>query len=196
MLDFEPVSSHCLFQTSTAPALPGRSFQEKLPIEFEDEPRMNTNRWTSFAATTSRNAAHPGARASRPHKSWHSLAICSTRVDGNGAGAPLGHAVPAGRVDGCPIAGKPSATERWCMRAGRPRSRVGASSNRSCSSRVHTPACRSADRVDAAQLSRFAALRGPSCHFVDHSFFLLFQTSTAPALQADHSRVKQRVFIA
>ena len=37
------------------------------------------------------------------------------------------HAVPAGRVAGCRIAGKLSGTERECMRAGRPRSRVGRS---------------------------------------------------------------------
>ncbi|MCY3758427.1 MAG: hypothetical protein OXG96_11955 [Acidobacteria bacterium] len=36
-----------------------------------------------------------------------------------------GHAVPAGPVAGCPIAGKLSGRQRECMRAGRPRSRVG-----------------------------------------------------------------------
>ena len=68
-----------------------------------------------------------GAQASRPHKSWHSLGhllhpgrpaatpgLCSGRA----------HAVPAGRVAGCLIAGKLSGTQRECMRAGRPRSRV------------------------------------------------------------------------
>ena len=35
------------------------------------------------------------------------------------------HAVPTGRVAGCRIAGKLSGTQRGCMRAGRPRSRVG-----------------------------------------------------------------------
>ena len=104
----------------------------KQPIEFEDEPRMNTNRyeyrWTSFAATTSRNAAHPGARASRPHKSWHSLGhLLHPGRPATAPGLRFGRspAVPAGRVAGCPIAGKPSAAQRQCMRAGRPRSRVG-----------------------------------------------------------------------
>ena len=42
--------------------------------------------------------------------------------------------VRAFRVAGCPIAGKLSGTQPECMRAGRPRSRVGASSHHSCSS--------------------------------------------------------------
>ena len=65
------MGSFCLFQMSAAPAWCADHSRKELPIEFEDEPRMNTNRheyrWTSFAATPSRNEAHPGARASRPH---------------------------------------------------------------------------------------------------------------------------------
>ena len=68
------------------------------------------------------------------------------------------------------------------MRARRPRSRRGASSHPSCSARRHCP-CR---------CGRAVPLRGPSCVFVDSSFFRLFQTSTAPAPDdgADHTRVK------
>ena len=56
---------------SRAPPFGADHSRVKLPISFKDEPRMNTNRheyrWTSLAATPSRNEAHPGARASRPH---------------------------------------------------------------------------------------------------------------------------------
>ena len=73
---------------------------------------MNTNgheyRWTSCAATTSWDEAHPGARASRPHKSWHSLRqLLHPGRSATGPGLCFGrtHAVPAGRVAGCRIAG-------------------------------------------------------------------------------------------
>ena len=68
----------------------------------------------------------PGARASRPHKSWHSLThlLDPDRT----ATAPWlcfgrAHAVPAGRAVGCNIAGKLSGNPRDSMRARRPRSR-------------------------------------------------------------------------
>ena len=73
------------------------------------------------------NEARPGARASRPHKSWHSLGyLLHPARPATMPGLCFGraHAVPAGRVTGCPIAGKLSGTQRQCMRAGRPRSRV------------------------------------------------------------------------
>ena len=38
-------------------------------------------------------------------------------------------------------------------------------------------------RVDAAEPSRFVSLRNPSCAFVDHSFFLLFQAFDRHAKQ-------------
>ena len=71
---------------------------------------------------------HPGARASRPHNAGHSLAHLLHR--NQSATAPglcfdRANAVPSGRVAGRPIAGKLSGTQRQCMRAGRPRSRVG-----------------------------------------------------------------------
>ena len=144
---------------------------------------FRSSSWTSLAAMTSRDEAHPGARASRPHNSGKASPNSSTRVDrqrrrGSASAGPM-------RFPPAVIAGKPSGTERWCMRAGRPRSRVGASSNRSCSPREHTPACRSADRVDA-EPSRF----GPSCHFADHSFFVCFRQVPPPPWGADHARMK------
>ena len=76
--------------------------------------------------TLSWEEAHPGARASRPHKSSRSLAHLLHR--NQPAAAPClcfgrAHAVPAGRAVGCNIAGKLSGNRRDSMRAGRPRSR-------------------------------------------------------------------------
>ncbi len=70
--------------------------------------------------------AHPGARASRPHKSSRSFGHLLHR--NQPAAAPClcfgrAHAVPADRAVGCNIAGKLSGNRRDSMRAGRPRSR-------------------------------------------------------------------------
>ena len=83
-------------------------------------------RLCSLGVTMSWDEAHPGARASRPHKSWHSLAHLLHL--GRPAAAPWlcfgwAHGVPAGRVACYRIAGKLSARQRERMRAGRPRSR-------------------------------------------------------------------------
>ena len=77
--------------------------------------------------TLSWEEAHPGARASRPHKSSRSFSHLLHR--NQPAAAPClcfgrAHAVPAGRAVGCNIAGKLSGNRRDSMRAGRPRSRV------------------------------------------------------------------------
>ena len=82
--------------------------------------------YCALGVTLSWEEAHPGARASRPHKSWYSLThlldpdrtattpwLCFGRA----------HAIPAGSVAGCRIAGKLSDNRRDSMRAGRPRSR-------------------------------------------------------------------------
>ena len=76
--------------------------------------------------TLSWEEAHPGARASRPHKSSRSFSYLLHR--NQPAAAPClcfgrAHAVPAGRAVGCNIAGKLSGNRRDSMRAGRPRSR-------------------------------------------------------------------------
>ena len=75
--------------------------------------------------TMSWEEAHPGARASRPHKSSRSFGHLLHR--NQPAAAPClyfgrAHAVPAGRAVGCNIAGKLSGNRRDSMRAGRPRS--------------------------------------------------------------------------
>ncbi len=82
----------------------------------------------SLGATASWDEAHPGARASRPHKSRHSFAHLlhpARPAAATGLCFGLAHAVQAGRKDGCRMAGKPSGRQRKRMRAGRPRSRVG-----------------------------------------------------------------------
>ena len=76
--------------------------------------------------TMSWEEAHPGARASRPHKSSRSFSHLLHR--NQPAAAPClcfgrAHAVLAGRAVGCNIAGKLSGNRRDSMRAGRPRSR-------------------------------------------------------------------------
>ena len=76
--------------------------------------------------TMSWEEAHPGARASRPHKSSRSFGHLLHR--NQPAAAPClcfgrAHAVLADRAVGCNIAGKLSGNRRDSMRAGRPRSR-------------------------------------------------------------------------
>ena len=76
--------------------------------------------------TLSWEEAHPGARASRPHKSSRGFTHLLHR--NQPAAAPClcfgrAHAVPTGRAVGCNIAGKLSGNRRDSMRAGRPRSR-------------------------------------------------------------------------
>ena len=82
----------------------------------------------ALGVTLSWEEAHPGARASRPHKSSRSFGHLLHR--NQPAAAPClcfgrAHAVPAGRAVGCNIAGKLSGNRRDSMRAGRPRSRGG-----------------------------------------------------------------------
>ena len=104
----------------------------KHPIVNKGERRMHTNKheypWTSLAAAPSWEEAPPGSAGVPPAQHWHSLShllhparpataprFCFSRAQ----------AVAAGRVAGCHIAGKPSGTERQCMRARRPRSPEG-----------------------------------------------------------------------
>ncbi len=79
----------------------------------------------------------------------------------------LGPYGSADRAGGCNIAGKLSGTQRQCMRAGRPRSRVGARSHHSCSSR----GARRLAGLQPCRYDRTVSLRGPSGSLVDHSFF-------------------------
>ncbi len=97
-----------------------------------DEPPSTTSstkmllHFCAVGVTLSWEEAHPGARASRPHKSSRSFSHLLHR--NQPAAAPClcfgrAHAVPAGRAVGCNIAGKLSGNRRDSMRAGRPRSR-------------------------------------------------------------------------
>ena len=124
--------------------------------------------------TLSWEEAHPGARASRPHKSSRSFGHLLHR--NQPAAAPClcfgrAHAVPAGRAVGCIIAGKLSGNRRDSMRAGRPRSRGGVPM-------VRWGGIRRATSLKAGLFplgnSRLPASRAP-----------------APRDGADHPRVKQ-----
>ena len=75
-------------------------------------------RFCSVGVTLSWGEAHPGARASRPHKSSRSFSHLLHR--NQPAAAPC---LCFGRAVGCTIAGKLSGNRRDSMRAGRPRSR-------------------------------------------------------------------------
>ena len=80
--------------------------------------------------TRSRCAASgcpPGSAGVPPAPHWQGLShLLHPARPATSSGLCLGraHAEPAGRVAGCRIAGKLRGTERECMRAGRPRSRV------------------------------------------------------------------------
>ena len=132
--------------------------------------------------------AHPGTRASRPHNTCKTLPLSSARVGRQTApGLCFGRApaVPVGRVAGCHIPGALSGTQRECMRAGRPRSRVGPAPSLLLlkGARAGLPG---RSPADAAELSRLVALRCPSCHFVDHSFFVCFRPAApSPWPQSD-----------
>ena len=89
-------------------------------------PRMLLQYCDVGVTASGEKAPPPGARASRPHKSWHSLThlLNPDRT----ATAPWlcfgrAHAISAGSVAGCRIAGKLSDNPRESMRARRPRSR-------------------------------------------------------------------------
>ena len=81
----------------------------------------------ALGVTMSWDDGFPGARASRPHKAWHSLGHLP-HLDQPGT-APwlsfgLADGVPAYRVAACSIARKLSGGQRDRMRAGRPRSQA------------------------------------------------------------------------
>ena len=81
----------------------------------------------ALGVTMSWDEGFLGARASRPHKAWHSLGHLP-HLDQPGT-APwlsfgLADAVPAHRVAACDIALKLSGGQRDRMRAGRPRSQA------------------------------------------------------------------------
>ena len=135
--DVHPLGNSRL-PASRAPARPWGSFEEKRPSVNEGEPRMDTKtdgppstssgtkmllQCCALGVTMSWDDGFPGARASRPHKAWHSLGHLP-HLDQPGT-APclsfgLADAVPADRVAACSIALKLSGSQRDSMRAGRP----------------------------------------------------------------------------
>ena len=118
----------------------------------------------------------PGSAGVPPAQHWHCLGhLLGAARPATAPGLCLGrsHAVPGGRVAGCPFAGKLSGTQRQRMRAGRPRSRVG------CllpSLLLLEGACAGSpgrSPADVAESSRFVALGGSL-------FFRLFHMEPAP----------------
>ncbi len=111
-------------RASPAPTLPAGSFRGETASRYrfgnEDEPPMNTNRdgppsmtngarmhlrYRDLDILASWEEAHPGARASRPHKSWYSLThLLAPDRPATAPGLCFGrdHAVPAGSVAGLP----------------------------------------------------------------------------------------------
>ena len=104
-----------------------------LTIVNQDEPRINTK--TDGPALLDllccdgvMGGSPPGSAGVPPAQHWQSLAhLLDPDRPAKTPGLCLGRApaVPAGRVEGCAIAGKLSDNPRERVRAGRPRSRVG-----------------------------------------------------------------------
>ena len=139
-------------QVSPAPSWGADQWMKKLPVVVEEQPRINTNgheyRWSSFGVTTSGDEARPGARASRPHKTWHSLGqLLHAARPAAAAGRCFGraHAVAAGRVAGrVPHRRETERDATGVHAGGTPALPGGASSHPSCSSRGSAPVCRAA----------------------------------------------------
>ena len=102
-----------------------------------------------------------GARASRPHQAWHSLAHLP-HLDQPGTAPWLSYglaaAVPADRVAACSIARKLSDGQRDSMRAGRPRSQGNHSPLEGESQKPSRQA-----KADAVGVSGGRLLRKPTC---------------------------------
>ena len=130
---------------------------------------QNASAFFPVGVTLSWEEAHPGARASRPHKSSRSFGHLLHR--NQPAAAPC---LCFGRAVGCNIAGKLSGNRRDSMRAGRPRSR-------GCRPDGEVGGIRRATSLKAGLSplgnSRLPASRAP-----------------APRDGADHTRVKQVLF--
>ena len=119
----------------------------------------------------------PGSARVPPAQHWQNLAhlLGPDRLAKTpGLCLGLAPAVPAGRVDGCAIAGKLSGTQRDSMRARRPRSRVGRFRH-DCPSRESR--CKRTGRLVALNPG-LTIPWCPSCNFVDHSFFFFFRLVT------------------
>ena len=149
-----------------------------LTIVNQDEPRINTK--TDGPALLDllccdgvMGGSPPGSAGVPPAQHWQSLAhLLDPDRPAKTPGLCLGRApaVPAGRVEGCAIAGKLSDNPRERVRAGRPRSRVGRFRH-DCLSRE------SRRNRTRWMVALNPDLTIPSWPFVDHSFslFLLSQ---------------------
>ena len=132
-----------------------------------------------------------GARASRPHKAWPSLAHLPHLDQPGTAPCPsfgMADAVPADRVATCSIALKLSGNQRDGMRAGRPRSQGNHSPLEGESQKPSRQA-----KADAVGGGRRATSQKAAVHPLGNS---RLPASRAPATYdgADHSRVKQVLF--
>ena len=106
-------------QISDVPVLVGGSYQSETT-----DPYGLLNRTRSGCAAS---GCPPGSAGVPPAPHWQGLAHLlhpDRPATGPGLCFDRAHAVVAGRVAGCHIAGKLSVTRRQCMRARRPRSRV------------------------------------------------------------------------
>ncbi len=130
--------------TRHCPCRCGRAVPLPVPSKTNHEcTRMHT-KTDGPAWLRRRHGMKAGSAGVPPAQHWHSLTPLPHPA--RPAAAPRlcfgrARAVPAGGAAGCPIAGKLSGSQRHSMRAGRPRSRRGASSHPSCSARRHCP-CR------------------------------------------------------
>ncbi len=119
----------------------------------------------------------PGSAGDPPALHWQGLAhLLDPDRPAKTPGLCLGwaHAVPAGTVDGCAIAGNLSDNPRQRMRAGRPRSRVGRFRH-DCLSRESR---RKRTGWMVALNPELTIPWRPPCNFVDHSFFYCFRLVT------------------
>ena len=145
------------------------------PLQRQAAPNCFCNSaFFALGVTMSWDDGFLGARASRPHKAWHSLGHLP-HLDQPGT-APwlsfgLADAVPADRVAACSIARKLSGSQRDRMRAGRPRSQ--ATPSRRCGR-----GCLARDFSESRR-ARFRKL--PFCPRAGH-----------PPCRADHSRENDR----
>ena len=117
----------------------------------------------------------PGSAGVPPAQRWQGLShLLRSGRPATAPGLCFGRAlaVPAGRLAGRHIAGKLSGAQRECMRAGRPRSRVGILPLLLLLEGV-SAGVPGRNPADAPGASRLVVLLGPSCHFVDHSFLFV-----------------------
>ena len=158
-----------------------------------DEPPSTTSgtkmllQFCALGVTMSWDDGFLGARASRPHKAWHSLGHLP-HLDQPGT-APwlsfgLADAVPADRVAACSIARKLSGGQRDRMRAGRPRSQGNHSPLEGESQKPSRQA-----KADAVGVGAGRLLKKPTCTPWETP---VCPPAGPPPCRADHSRKNGR----